>query len=422
MTRQAARADSSPSLKRLRLFVSHSSADAELARGLQRELDQWFLGTVESFNSSERGSLAPGDPWLEEIESNLRSADALIALMTPAGLRSPWVNFEAGAVWLREGSTVIPCCAGQSRKGSLPPPYSYLQALDLDAAADIESLFELISKLCGLACPQAPFDEVAERLATLAQLSVPEEQGNADRDAFGNRVEKRLEIEWRYARSTTNPRRWAAFYSHRVEFEVTAPDLQYIEVDFSPSVQTVGFTAEHPPHVWVEAKERSSPGSVRLGEPHHRTGSKFSFRIHFEPPLLRGHTALVHTRVEFPEYRVGIRDDLVADLLAAGAEVRDYDYNSRTMVRPNELLVYRVILPQALGATPWGPEVRRNAGPFVDEQRFVDEEPGVFTVTETTDDDPSWVMELRRTTPPFRASYRLRWRLPRLVDLPDQPG
>jgi hypothetical protein len=421
MTR-AARADSSLNLKRLRLFVSHSSADAELARGLQQELDRWFLGTVECFNSSESGSLAPGEPWLEEIESNLSSADALIALMTPAGLRSPWVNFEAGAVWLREGSTVIPCCAGQSRKGSLPPPYSYLQALDLDTASDIESLFELISKLSGLACPQAPFDEVAERLATLAQLSVPEDEGTTDRDAFGNRVEKRLEIEWRYARSTTNPRRWAAFYSHRVEFEVTAPELQYIEVDFSPSVQTVGFTAEQPPQVWLEEKERSSPGSVRLGEPHHRTGSKFSFRVHFEPPLLRGHTAMVHTRVEFPEYRVGLRDDLVADLLAAGGEVRDYDYNSRTMVRPNELLVYRVILPQALGATPWGPEVRRNAGPFIDEQNFVDEEPGVFTVTETTDADPSWVMELRRTTPPFRASYRLRWRLPRFVDLPDQPG
>jgi len=422
MTRQTARADNAPDLKRLRLFISHSSADAELARGLQQELDRSFLGTVESFNSSERGSLAPGEPWLEEIESNLRSADALIALMTPAGLRSPWVNFEAGAVWLREGSTVIPCCAGQSRKEALPAPYSYLQALDLDTAADIESLFELISKLSGLVCPQIAFEAVAERLATLAQLSLPEQQGNTDRDALGNRVEKRLEIEWRYARSTTNPRRWAAFYSHRVEFEVTAPELQYIELDFSPPIQTVGFTAEQPPRVWLEAKERSSPGSVRLGEPHHRTGSKFSFRIYFEPPLLRGHTAMLHTRVDFPEYRVGIRDDLVADLLAAGGEVRDYDYNSRIMVRPNELLVYRVVLPQSLGATPWGPEVRRNAGQFIDEQRFVDEEPGVFTVTETSGEDPNWVMELRRMTPPFRATYRLRWRLPRLIDLPDQGG
>ena len=54
---------------------------------------------LDIFSSSDRrpgGGLEPGQPWMEQVIKKLRSAERIICLLTPAGVRRPWVLFEAG--------------------------------------------------------------------------------------------------------------------------------------------------------------------------------------------------------------------------------------------------------------------------------------------------------------------------------------
>src|SRR5262249_54373149 len=47
-----------------------------------------------------------GKPWREELDAALKGATAAVGILTPAALRSPWVNFEAGYLYSRLASFV----------------------------------------------------------------------------------------------------------------------------------------------------------------------------------------------------------------------------------------------------------------------------------------------------------------------------
>src|SRR5690349_7859581 len=113
------------------IFISHVSEDGEATRALQGELDRRFLGAVRFFNTSSRESLRAGESWLDRIMRSLKESRIVLPILSPAALRSPWVNFETGGAWVN-GGAVIPCCAGQVRRDALPAPYNSLQAVNLD--------------------------------------------------------------------------------------------------------------------------------------------------------------------------------------------------------------------------------------------------------------------------------------------------
>jgi TIR domain len=397
------------------LFISHVTSDGEPSRILQQALDDRFLGALRFFNTDDRQSLRPGDHWFSSILDALRQCEVLLAVFSPDGLRSPWVNFESGAAWLR-GALVIPCCAGQVRKDNLPAPYNSLQAINLDSSNDLALLIRRVAEKIGLRTPEQPLETLADQLRKAFQSSST--APSVDVAALGNRIDKRVGVEWRYRRSAQSVRRWGATYRAEIDFEVLEQTVDHVRIDLTPSTEAVPFSIDNRPAVQLLKSSRSSPGAIRLGNPYKATGAAFAFRVNFEPPLQQGDTANVGVSIEIPEYRLGVREDLVGFLLKSGSELRDYDFNSRTILRPTERYEYRVILPKSLGATPLAPEVLRNTTSFDDEQGFVRSQPGVFSISEEElDGDACWVMKLRRDNPPFRASYRLRWRLPSEVDV-----
>ena len=96
-------------MSRKRVFISHISSETELAQSLKKYLEKHFLGLLEIFVSSDRETIQAGSKWLEEVNEALKSADLQIILCSEESVGRPWVNFEAGAVWLR-GIPVIPLC------------------------------------------------------------------------------------------------------------------------------------------------------------------------------------------------------------------------------------------------------------------------------------------------------------------------
>src|SRR5262245_61576268 len=102
-----------------RIFISHISDETELAQWLKACLDRDFLGALDIFVSSDRPTIEAGRRWLDEVDKALREADLQIVLCSRESVARPWVNFEAGAVWLR-GIPVVPVCHSGLEPESLP--------------------------------------------------------------------------------------------------------------------------------------------------------------------------------------------------------------------------------------------------------------------------------------------------------------
>ena len=400
------------------IFISHASADAEVTRLLQQDLDERFLGAVRIFNTSSRDSLKVGEQWLTTIMTNLKDSRIILPILSPSALRSPWVNFETGGAWLN-GATVIPCCGGQVRKDALPAPYSWLQAINLGDEQDLALLMTRIGDEVGLRSRTDGLDTLAERMSTVFALGTTEPVDGHGTN-LGNWRDELIELQWHYHRAEHDPRRWGAVYTCRRKFKVTDATLESMAVTFTPGVEAVQFTAEHKPTISLVSWARSSTGHARAAEPHASRGYRFATRIYFEPPLRNGDTAEIDYVVRFPEYRLGYREDYVMAQLETGkTEINDFLHNARPVSRPTEHMLYRVIIPKELGASPIDPVVTRYGHTFADEENFVRANKEIYSVREEdVDGQPCWIMELNRANPPYQASYRIRWRLPSKKDEP----
>src|SRR5215470_11621954 len=112
-----------------RVFISHSSDDAQLAV----ELHDWLrgLGHEVFLDRDLRGGLAGGDNLHQGLHEQLRWADAVVAVLTGSYLRSPWCSAELGVAQSR-GSRLIPLRAEPGASHPLIPDSTVL----IDYAAD----------------------------------------------------------------------------------------------------------------------------------------------------------------------------------------------------------------------------------------------------------------------------------------------
>lgn len=75
----------------LRLFVSHTHANAELAAEIRKYMIPWG---IDAFVAHE--TIVPPREWQRVIEASLRTCDALVALATPDFRESDWCDQEVG--------------------------------------------------------------------------------------------------------------------------------------------------------------------------------------------------------------------------------------------------------------------------------------------------------------------------------------
>jgi len=226
-----------------------------------------------------------------------------------------------------------------------------------------------------------------------------------------------MQIEWVYRESRTTEECWAAKYTRREVIRVTAEQVDSVTIELSPSVEAVTFVGVNAPKTALREYARSSPGRVRLA-PAHVSSGHFAFRINFDPPLQRGDAATYAVEIDFPAYKLAVRERLVQELLEVDAKVRDYDFTGRKINRPCERFTYRVSIPKRLRATPLQPEVLLDGQPFEEEQQYVLREPKVFDICEEeVNGESHWIAMLDRINPPHHATYRLRWLLPRRREL-----
>ncbi len=87
--------------------------------------------------------LKPGDN-VNDLRSDIRHADIVIGLVTPAGLRSGWVLMELGAAWGAEKKT-CPVLAGSVSFENIPGPLQTTHGVLLTSAPDVAALMDVVA-------------------------------------------------------------------------------------------------------------------------------------------------------------------------------------------------------------------------------------------------------------------------------------
>jgi hypothetical protein len=159
------------------IFISHAAVDDEIALELKKNISAAF-SNVEIFVSSDPESLAPGDPWVQKILDALERASLIIAIVTERGLSRKWVWFESGRAWF-SGIKLFPCCVGKIRKSKLEPPFSLIQALNIDISDDLQVLFAQISQILAQPKIDSDFNELSQELT---RLDIRAEQNQKTQD------------------------------------------------------------------------------------------------------------------------------------------------------------------------------------------------------------------------------------------------
>lgn len=140
------------------IFISHISEEREIASSLKALVEDGFLGIVDVFVSSDPESIQLGQQWLDKISKSLKNCVVEIVVASPLAVRRQWVNFEAGAGWVR-GIPVIPICHSGITPGTLPAPLNTLQAATATNEKQLSDVCQIISKELGIRTPSIDFTQ-----------------------------------------------------------------------------------------------------------------------------------------------------------------------------------------------------------------------------------------------------------------------
>lgn len=174
------------------VFISHISEEREIAFALKALVEKSFVGMMDVFVSSDPQSIHLGQQWLRRISFALKSCAVEIVLASPVSVRRQWVNFEAGAGWIRD-VPVIPLCHSGMVPAELPAPLNTLQAALASDEEQLRMIFPVLANALGSAIPQVSFSEfvktvetfeviTAKSMALNRELAIPGPSGLAEHE------------------------------------------------------------------------------------------------------------------------------------------------------------------------------------------------------------------------------------------------
>ncbi len=140
----------------IRIFISHSSEDKELAAAVVGLLQSALALPAASIRctSVDGYGLPAGADTTYQIRQEVLSAPVLVGLISSNSLRSAYVLFELGARWGR-GKPLIPVLSAEISPGQLKGPLSGLNALSATNRAHLQQLVADLGRLLDIV-PQLP--------------------------------------------------------------------------------------------------------------------------------------------------------------------------------------------------------------------------------------------------------------------------
>ncbi len=161
------------------IFLSHIHEERELAVLIKDALEEEFSGFVSVFVSSDGVSIPAGANFLKRIEDGLIECIGALYLISPASVCRNWINFELGAVWIRNAISIrdgrvevpaIPICHSGISPGALPAPLNNLNGITASQASQLEFAFRsLQSAVGGKGKLRSDFDAISSRIIAFEQ-------------------------------------------------------------------------------------------------------------------------------------------------------------------------------------------------------------------------------------------------------------
>ena len=126
-----------PSVK---VFISHTGADAEVARKIRDLLSGRLNARV--FMDQD---LSAGENWEAILRRELAEADVVVALLSPGAINSSWMLQELGAAWAME-KPIIPVTTGGGILNRMPVQLKATPALELGDIGNPEEADQFVGE------------------------------------------------------------------------------------------------------------------------------------------------------------------------------------------------------------------------------------------------------------------------------------
>jgi TIR domain len=162
-----------PMTDELLLFISHSAADAPVAKSLISLFEKALKLSARTIRctSVDGYRLPAGVDTNEVLRTEVFDAKLFIALLTPSSLVSPYVLFELGARWGAR-RPLFPILASGANTSDLRSPLSGLNALSATAPDQVRQLVEdAAGALSTRMEPIATFSAEIEALVAMAGIA-----------------------------------------------------------------------------------------------------------------------------------------------------------------------------------------------------------------------------------------------------------
>ena len=159
----------------LRVFISHSDDDVEIAKPLITLLRNALNLRSEDIRcSSVDGYRLPvGASADEALRREVHDAELLIGLITPASITSVYVLFELGARWGAR-KPMFPLLASGATWEHLEGPLSSINALDCSNRSQVEQFIEDAAKVLKVDSDRPPaYSEVIDQLVAASVAAEP---------------------------------------------------------------------------------------------------------------------------------------------------------------------------------------------------------------------------------------------------------
>ena len=126
----------------MKVFISWSG---DAGQRLAYRVNEWLPSIVPNASPFLSSEIPGGAEWFRLLADALAGAEFGIVCVTPEALKSPWLAFEAGALWRQTGGTrVVPLVAGVG-PGDVVGPFAQLQAKRFERR-DVRSVCEQIAQ------------------------------------------------------------------------------------------------------------------------------------------------------------------------------------------------------------------------------------------------------------------------------------
>lgn len=137
------------------VFISYDTSEVNLATFMAKVVEERLAPGISVFVAKR--DIAPGaNPFKVMLEEQLLLAEALVALCSPKSKNSPWLWWEASAVWAR-GHLVIPLFIDISPGDFGGPIVQVCQGRNFFDPADVNLVLRtIIEKVC----PDSQFHEL----------------------------------------------------------------------------------------------------------------------------------------------------------------------------------------------------------------------------------------------------------------------